>query len=108
VQGERALHRRLKNSAAPLHNLAWCIATINRIRLLSPHLSLVGLQISKSLLGDDQRLRLPRFMEEENKDPEQTKQDLVDKIAKLNASIDEVGVCMRLCMRVRVCVMPYG
>ncbi|KAF5839311.1 hypothetical protein DUNSADRAFT_1088 [Dunaliella salina] len=48
-------------------------------------------QISKSLLGDDQRLRLPRFMEEETKDPEQTKQDLTDKIAKLNASIDEVA-----------------
>jgi hypothetical protein len=47
-------------------------------------------QISKALLGDDQRLRLPRFMEDEIKDPEQTKQELIDKINQLNASIDEV------------------
>ncbi|GAX77975.1 hypothetical protein CEUSTIGMA_g5417.t1 [Chlamydomonas eustigma] len=48
-------------------------------------------QISKALLGDDQRLKLPRFLEDEVKDPEQTKQDLFDKIAQLNASIDEVS-----------------
>ncbi|KAJ9522806.1 hypothetical protein QJQ45_019784 [Haematococcus lacustris] len=49
-------------------------------------------QISKALLGDDQRLKLPRFMEDEPaKDPEATKQDLVEKIAQLNASIDEVS-----------------
>lgn len=48
-------------------------------------------QISKALIGDDQRLKLPRFMEEEAKDPAQTKQELIDKIASLNASIDEVS-----------------
>lgn len=49
-------------------------------------------QISRALLGEDQRLRLPRFMEEEvPKDPEATKQELIDKIAQLNASIDEVA-----------------
>ena len=30
-------------------------------------------QISQALLGDDQRLRLPRFLEEEDEDPEVTK-----------------------------------
>ena len=30
-------------------------------------------QISQALLGDDQRLRLPRFWEEEEEDPEVTK-----------------------------------
>lgn len=36
----------------------------------------VVLQISKALLGDDQRLWLPRFLDDEQaaKDPEQTKQ----------------------------------
>ena len=43
---------------------------------------MLSVQISKALLGDDQRLKLPRFMEEE-KDPEQTKQDLIDKIAQV-------------------------
>jgi hypothetical protein len=48
-------------------------------------------QISRALLGDDQRIRLPRFMEEEGpKDPEATKQDLIDKIA-------QVGGCLVLC-----------
>lgn len=37
-------------------------------------------QISKALLGEDQRLKLPRFLEEEQKDPEQTKQDLIEKV----------------------------
>ena len=32
------------------------------------------LQISKTLLGDDQKLKLPRFLEEEQKTPEATKQ----------------------------------
>jgi hypothetical protein len=41
-------------------------------------------QISRALLGDDQRIRLPRFMEEEGpKDPEATKQELIDKIAQV-------------------------
>ncbi|GBF87485.1 hypothetical protein Rsub_00196 [Raphidocelis subcapitata] len=53
-------------------------------------------QISRALLGDDQRLRLPRFMEEEGpKDPEATKQELIDKIAQLNASIDEVASSLK-------------
>jgi hypothetical protein len=43
-------------------------------------------QISRALLGDDSRLRLPRFMEEEApKDPEATKQELIDKIAQVLA-----------------------
>jgi hypothetical protein len=33
-------------------------------------------QISKALLSDDQRLKLPRFLEEEKKSPEATKQVL--------------------------------
>lgn len=37
-------------------------------------------QISQALLGDDQRLRLPRFLEEEEEDPEVTKY------------VDDVGV----------------
>lgn len=50
------------------------------------------LQLSKAMLGDDQRLKFPRFLEDEMpKDPEATKQDLIDKIAQLNASIDEVA-----------------
>ena len=32
------------------------------------------LQISAALLGEDQKLKLPRFLEEEEKDPEATKQ----------------------------------
>lgn len=34
-------------------------------------------QISKALLSDDQRLKLPRFLEEEKKSPEATKQVLL-------------------------------
>ncbi|EFJ53250.1 hypothetical protein VOLCADRAFT_102859 [Volvox carteri f. nagariensis] len=53
-------------------------------------------QISKAILGDDQRLKLPRFLEDEQpKDPEQTKQDLIEKIAQLNASIDEVAAQLK-------------
>lgn len=53
-------------------------------------------QISKALLSDDARLRLPRFLEDEApKDPEATKQDLIDKIAQLNASIDEVAAQLK-------------
>lgn len=38
--------------------------------LIHPRVSPVPpLQISKALLGDDQRLRLPRFLEEEEADP---------------------------------------
>ncbi|PNH06285.1 hypothetical protein TSOC_007345 [Tetrabaena socialis] len=54
-------------------------------------------QISKVILGDDQRLKLPRFLEDEQpKDPEQTKQDLIEKIAQLNASIDEVAAQLKV------------
>jgi hypothetical protein len=51
-----------------------------QIALPDPAAASMGcLQISKALLGDDQRLKLPRFMEEEQpKDPEQTKQDLIE------------------------------
>jgi hypothetical protein len=53
-------------------------------------------QISRALLGDDQRLRLPRFLEDEQiKDPEATKQDLIEKIAQLNSSIDEVAAQLK-------------
>jgi hypothetical protein len=53
-------------------------------------------QISKALLSDDARLRLPRFLEDDApKDPEATKQDLIDKIAQLNASIDEVAAQLK-------------
>lgn len=49
-------------------------------------------QISKALLGDDAKLRLPNFLEEEGeKDPAATKQDLIEKINLLNKSIDEVA-----------------
>jgi hypothetical protein len=62
---------------------------------IEEQLSLHIQQISRALLGDDQRLRLPRFLDDEAaggaKDPEATKQDLIEKIAQLNASIDEVG-----------------
>ncbi len=36
--------------------------------------SLCNPQISGALLGEDQKLKLPRFLEEEEKDPEATKQ----------------------------------
>lgn len=34
--------------------------------------------------------------EEQPKDPEQTKQDLIEKIAQLNASIDEVAAQLKV------------
>lgn len=46
-------------------------------------------QISRALLGDDDRLKL-RWDEASN-DPEVTKQNLADKIAQLNAAIDDVS-----------------
>ncbi|PSC69062.1 chloroplast inner membrane localized [Micractinium conductrix] len=45
-------------------------------------------QISKALLGDDERLKL-RW--DEAADGEVTKQNLADKIAQLNAAIDDVS-----------------
>lgn len=47
-------------------------------------------QISQALIGEEQRLRLPRFMDEDE-DPEVTKQNLAEKIAQLNAAIDDVS-----------------
>lgn len=52
-------------------------------------------QISRAILGEDQRLRLPRFLEEEEEDPEITKQNLADKIAQLNSAIDDVSAQLR-------------
>eukprot|EP01025_Chloroclados_australasicus_P034890 TRINITY_DN3561_c0_g1_i1.p2 TRINITY_DN3561_c0_g1~~TRINITY_DN3561_c0_g1_i1.p2 ORF type:complete len:146 (+),score=21.84 TRINITY_DN3561_c0_g1_i1:44-439(+) len=48
-------------------------------------------QISRALLNDDQKIRLPRWLEEEEKDPEATKQKLFDKIDQLNEAIDEIS-----------------
>lgn len=48
------------------------------------------LQISAALLGENQKLKLPRFLEEEQ-DAEVTKEDLRDKIAQLNNAIDEIS-----------------
>ena len=49
-------------------------------------------QISHALLGEDQCLRLPRFLEEEEEtDPEVTRANLAEKIAQLNSAIDEVS-----------------
>eukprot|EP00879_Flechtneria_rotunda_P000995 GHRR01001129.1.p2 GENE.GHRR01001129.1~~GHRR01001129.1.p2 ORF type:complete len:145 (+),score=44.97 GHRR01001129.1:120-554(+) len=57
---------------------------------------LLAPQISKTLLNEDARVRLPRFLEDDvPKDPEATKQDLIDKIAQLNASIDEVAAQLK-------------
>lgn len=47
-------------------------------------------QISSALLGENQKLKLPRFLEEEQ-DAEVTKEDLRDKIAQLNNAIDEIS-----------------
>lgn len=58
-------------------------------------------QISRALLGEDDRLRLPRVLADADaassapRDPEAAKQDLIDKIAQLNASIDEVASQLR-------------
>jgi hypothetical protein len=54
-------------------------------------------QISRALLGNDASLRLPRLMEEDSgpKDPEATKQELIDKIAQLNSSIDDVAAQLK-------------
>eukprot|EP01026_Neomeris_dumetosa_P056600 TRINITY_DN5180_c0_g1_i10.p3 TRINITY_DN5180_c0_g1~~TRINITY_DN5180_c0_g1_i10.p3 ORF type:complete len:137 (+),score=25.46 TRINITY_DN5180_c0_g1_i10:45-455(+) len=48
-------------------------------------------QISRALLNEEQKLRLPRWLEEEEKDPEATKQKLFDKIDQLNEAIDEIS-----------------
>lgn len=48
-------------------------------------------QISQALLGDDQRLKLPKFLEDEEESPEVTRQNLAEKIAQLNETIDSVS-----------------
>lgn len=41
-------------------------------------------------------MKLPNFLEDEQaKDPEQTKQDLIEKIAQLNSAIDEVAATLK-------------
>ncbi|KAG7669142.1 hypothetical protein Ndes2526B_g05421 [Nannochloris sp. 'desiccata'] len=52
-------------------------------------------QISRALLGEEQRIRLPRFMDDEDEDPEITKQNLADKIAQLNSAIDDVSAQLK-------------
>ena len=52
-------------------------------------------QISRALLGEEQRIRLPRFLEDEDMDPEVTKQNLAEKIAQLNAAIDDVSAQLK-------------
>ena len=52
-------------------------------------------QISRALLGDEQGIRLPRFLDDEEEDPEITKQNLADKIAQLNAAIDDVSAQLK-------------
>lgn len=47
-------------------------------------------QISAALLGEDQKLRLPRFLQDEE-DPVATKENLREKIAQLNVAIDEIS-----------------
>jgi len=69
-------------------------------------------QISRALLGDDQRLRFPRFMEEEApKDPEATKQELIDKIAQVRRGL--LWLCrfcwflyLLLCLAARFALLP--
>lgn len=45
-------------------------------------------QISKALLSDDQRLKLPRFLEEEKKSPEATKQVLLGNSGSIAGHVD--------------------
>jgi len=52
-------------------------------------------QISHALLGEEQRIRLPRFLDDEEEDPEITKQNLADKIAQLNSAIDDVSAQLK-------------
>ena len=41
---------------------------------IAVHITLFYIQISRAILGQDQKLRLPKFLEEEEKSPEATKQ----------------------------------
>jgi hypothetical protein len=52
-------------------------------------------QISQALLREEQRIRLPRFLDDEDEDPEITKQNLADKIAQLNSAIDDVSAQLK-------------
>mmetsp|Transcript_23847 Transcript_23847/g.32787 ORF Transcript_23847/g.32787 Transcript_23847/m.32787 type:complete len:175 (-) Transcript_23847:313-837(-) len=48
-------------------------------------------QLSKRLLSENDRIRLPRFLNEDDDDLETTRRTLNDKIAQLNTAIDEVS-----------------
>jgi len=48
-------------------------------------------QLSKRLLADNDRLRLPRFLNDDEDSLETTRRTLNDKIAQLNSAIDEVS-----------------
>lgn len=48
-------------------------------------------QISQALLGEDQRLKLPKFLDDEEESPEVTRANLAEKIAQLNETIDSVS-----------------
>jgi len=49
-------------------------------------------QLSKRLLAENDRLRLPRFLGDEDEESlESTRRTLNDKIAQLNSAIDEVS-----------------
>ncbi len=52
-------------------------------------------------------MKLPKFMEEE-KDPEQTKQDLIEKIAQLNKSIDDVAFSLKTKEEIQVDSSPVS
>jgi hypothetical protein len=81
-------------SLAILLSLGCCLICLLAAAVLGTLVAVA--QISKALLNDDSRLRLPRFLEDDTpKDPEATKQDLIDKIAQLNASIDEVAAQLK-------------
>lgn len=49
------------------------------------HVSFYYIQISRAILGQDQKLRLPKFLEEEEKSPEATKQVRSCSIACMSA-----------------------
>ena len=60
--------------APSIHILILLALTYIFLRPLFLVLKALGVQISKALLTEDQKLKLPRFLEDEVKDPERTKQ----------------------------------
>lgn len=54
-------------------------------------------QISAALLDDESKLKLPRFLDDgaDERSPELTKAELADRIAQLNAAIDDVSAQLR-------------